>query len=249
MGADLERLAELRERLDRVVQVAGSAAVAPRDGEAADPSGAVHVHLGADGELATLVVSETWREHHAPGSLGAVVRDTFIAAQTARATAAAEELAARLAEPEPTTRPLVPDGSSTADRLQRILADQPSGPHAASIAMTGLEGFLTEALTALDDAAREAERRRHVEHTATVGSAVAARVDGAGHLIAVEYDERWLADASAFTISLETTEAISDARAAAAASLDEPLAGTALADVARTIDDPVLLAQRLGLSV
>ena len=138
------------------------------------------------------------------------------------------------------------DSSGTAQLMSRIEA---TGDDVDDrIVMERMLDVLTQLDQAMDEALDDADRRSAEEHTGRSSSRhVVATVSGAGDLVALEYDEQWLADAHSFNVGRETTEAVADAVRGCAEAGERASAASPMASLLRFADDPASFAEHLGL--
>ncbi|ACQ78673.1 hypothetical protein Bcav_0409 [Beutenbergia cavernae DSM 12333] len=248
MSIELDRIAEIRESLDRVQQVAEAVDAEGTLAEATDDTGSVSVQLGHDGAIVSLVVDADWPDHYRPEELGQVVRDTIRAAEVARLRTALTMTGERLRDAPPTTRPMPPTSDSLPGRLREILAERPAGAVDAQAVASRLNGVVDEALHALGESRELLEARRRARYDGHREGGVVATADAQGQLLEVAYDGDWLRGQSALAISLATTDAIVAARAeASAAAARSSHDATPLERLARELQDPMAVADRLGL--
>jgi DNA-binding protein YbaB len=214
--------------------------------EGRDPTGSVGVVVDGSGIVRDVSIHDGWRSRLTADQLGAVVRQTTVAAAAARLAAWGGAVAQ---DPHWTPRREAP--RQPAAELARSMADA-----ARAIERVGDERLLAGLLAMLErfeaeiDAVSQQFTERAAEvHTGTgQGGFATAELTGTGEVVAVSYDEDWLGGADAGAIRRETCQAFGAAfQLVASHGVGQLIAGGPLGEVQRLAADPMALARALGV--
>lgn len=243
-----DRIDTTREQLDRDTQRFERAADRAVPVTGTDSSGTVSARFDENGVLRSVTVTDAWRSAVGPDALAAAVMEAYgdAAAERARqwSSAAAEELDAQA----PTLRPAPSPSSSVVGQLADTL-DSARGAVDVQASMQAVLELFEDLDRGIDEVFAGVENRLGSQHRGRSSSGhVDAVVSGAGELVSLETDHRWLAGAHAFNVGREVTEAVHDAmRQVAATDTATLFEGTSLERLSRLADDPERLAEHLGL--
>jgi hypothetical protein len=246
----LDRLAELRESLDRDVQRFERAEAGLGRITASDEAKAIEVVLDRDGAVSKIRVGEAWRRAYEPDGLGTAVMAVYSDAVMARTAAWGEGLAEAQDGPDPVARPAAatPGGFGAAALADSVRDNGAETP--ITEALAALDAMLDEMIAGIDEVFEIAERRGSAEHeVASSSGGVTATVMGNGTLTTVVFRSGWLRNRHSFNITRELNEAVTAAAARARLMTPaNPLAGTPLADLSEAAADPRAMARRLHLN-
>lgn len=243
---DVERLAGLREDLDRMGQ--RWARTAPRESQQGTAAnGTVAVTVDASGTVTKVVVREAWRDAVDGSALGAAVLTAYAKAGEAQLATWGERSRADEQEPEPVAAPAPPASETFADSLQRFVDERGNGPEVHE-AFDRLGDLIQQVLDGLDESARIVEERMSATYLGTDSERkVRVLVRGSGELVGVEVDQRWLEQRHSANVTTRLTEAVRAAyRTAAEAVPAGGLAGTPLGEVTALLDDPGALLDAIS---
>jgi len=178
--------------------------------------------------------------------LPAAVLEAYTQAGGERAASWANTLAGGRDDAAPDPRPAPSTDRAVAVEVLELLRKRP-GTAEVETSMRALLAMLEDLDSGLDEAFAVVKGRMAAQNTGRSSSGhVGAKVSGAGEIVSVEYDERWLAFAHAFNVSRETSEAIHDGlRQVTPTDPDSLLAGTTLGRLQRLAKDPTALAEYL----
>lgn len=243
-----DRLADLRDDLDRDVQRYESARDRLAPVTAADASGTVHVKLDRDGMIQAVMIDEQWRSQVGAEALPGAVQGAWAQAGLDRASQWGTDVAETVDEPAPSTRP-APTLSSTVLGQLSELVDSSPGTIGTQAAVEALASMLEEMERGVDEAFGQIDQRLAAQIKGRSSSGhVEATVSGAGAVVAITYDERWIDKAHHANVGRETTEAVHAAlRKVGDTDPASVLDGTALGRLRRITEDPVALAEYLRL--
>lgn len=243
MSDERERIAQLRDDLDRDLQgyEAGQAALGPVS--AGDRTGSVQVRLSADGVLESVEVSAVFRRHLDAASLPSAVLEAYSAAALERSNA----FYGTAADTEPGRPRPEPAGPRLTDEVVERMTERgrdlpPSMLQAMSDLLDDLNRSVDEAFGMVDEQLSSTVRGRsssgHVE----------AEVSGTGTITGLTYDEKWLETAHTFNVGRETTEAVHDAMRRQAGQAGATVAdASGLTRLQQLTSDPAALTRYLGL--
>lgn len=211
-----------------------------------DDTRAVRVDLDAEGQLTGVRVDADWQRSLRDAELAPAVLGAYQQAVMQRLEAWGE--AARSAEADPPRpRPRPGMSETVAGRLYERLETR-----GATVDDTRTLNGLLDMLDELDGAMRQADddadamSRTQVSGRSGSGH-VTATVSGTGDLVGLEFDQRWIGRAHPANISRETMDALREARRRLAERTAERPPFARLTALASLAEDPVALAEYLGL--
>lgn len=249
MTRDLgEDVAEMRDDIDRATQRFEQAQATVTTVSQTDSSGAVTVTVDADGGLQDVRVDQGWQQRLEPDMLGPAVQDALLAAAAARGDQWASAFAEQSSEPPPRVRPMLTPALSFAGQLGELTRSSSGGGPTTATLEALLE--MVQALNAsIDDVSRQVADHQATEYVGRSSSHhVTATVTGAGAVVSLRYDERWLARAHPVNVGRETTQAIHDGyRSMAGRSAQSIIDDSPLGQIQALAHDPVALAERMRL--
>ncbi|CAM3476333.1 YbaB/EbfC family nucleoid-associated protein [Occultella aeris] len=213
---DLDRLADLRDSMDRMSQRIEATQGDLGASRGQDQAGVVTVRLNDDGMFVDVAVLEAWSDEYEADQLGAAVVSAYVAATLARIEQWSTGIDEQDEQPEPRTRPMRPRHEELAAQLDELVGGESDID--ATAATRGLIAHLQEFQGILDSAVNAIEARNQERIVGHDGQRrVEVVVDGAGGIAEVNIDPDFAEDSHAFNISRAVTEAIKNALAASAA--------------------------------
>ncbi|MGN8025609.1 hypothetical protein [Microbacterium sp. 22242] len=242
MADDADYVYDLRDEFDREAQRLAT----PEGAETrtvADESGAISVEWERATDAIWITLTEGWRSEYRPEELGGAIISTVSSIGTTESAEWAEQLPD---EETVRTRPLPPVDDTPTGRFAEALRER-RGEIDLDQVTTRLFEMLGEIADGVDGAL-DAVRARVDEEIvgSTFGGHATAIVNGVGTPLRFEFDQRWLATASASAISNEVTNALDIARERVEpARLAQPLAGTDLGRFATLATDPDRLTRMI----
>lgn len=240
-----DRMDDLRDSVDVDAQVAEQLKnTGPTQGF--DDTRAVRVDLDGEGQLTGVKVDAGWQRLLRDNQLAPAVLSAYQHAVTGRLEAwgqAAEQAGAGGLRPRP--RPGMHE--TVIGRVQERLAARGvtiDDTHT----LNRLLDMLDELDVAMQQAEADADAMAATKVSARSGSGhVTATVSGAGNLVGLEFDQRWVGRAHGFNISRETLDALGEARRRLAQRTAESAPFARLNALSALSRDPVALIEYLGL--
>lgn len=244
-GDSLDRLVQMESEVRKLARQLTPSEDPDARYEGRDATGAVWVSVDNAGRVCDADIDRGWRERISSEELGAAVQDAVTVATTARITAWGEAVAE--SDEEPRGAPQVSAGDDIARGLQQAGAPRPG---------TGTDRMYLELLSLLERAresigsvtAQVQAQMAEVYTGRSQAGHVAISINGGGQVVAVEYEQRWLARAAPTNIARETCEAFEAAyELAPQTGVPDLVSDSPLGELQRLAADPTALARRLGL--
>ncbi|BCJ41087.1 hypothetical protein GCM10010168_46150 [Actinoplanes ianthinogenes] len=230
-------------------------------GQGEDDSGAVLVRLDGNGRVASVRVTQRWRERVAASALGDAVVEAVRAAGMARFAAWGATFADGAQPAGGGGGAVSGHGSALASgsgsgfgsgdfarELSRLATRRMSSDD-SRVALSELLAILEDVEQGLDQALDRVTAARSNNYTGhSPRRDVTVTVTGGGEVSEVRYHSRWLAEAHEANIGRQTVAAFQAAYALAARdSVDTVIAESRLGAAQRAVQDPFELATRLRL--
>jgi len=236
------------DNAEALARDAGAARASVGSARGSDPAAAVTAELDGAGRVASVEVAVDWRERlRGGGTLAEAVGEAVEAATRSRL----ETWARVLSDPESATEAAPPLEVPTdfAHRLQEAA----TGELTAETGAAAL-GELLELLQQVEQGLDEVSSKL----SATVNRALTGRsandqvrvtVNGGGELREVRFERRWLRQAHATDIARQISVAFRDAYGKVdREGVTQLVAGSALGEAQRAVQDPFGLARRMRLT-
>ncbi len=248
--SDVDRLFDTRDEIDRAAQVFGAASRSAATGyDGKDEFGTATVRLTPEGHLQDVRISMDWRTRVGADGLAAAVQAAITTAGVRRLEEWGHGMDVSMSGPPPSLSPAPALYETMAGRLEDRVRSAKTPREVAAVEQALVEVMdelirdvdeLTEQVdTALTSSVRgESSHEKHA----------VAEMSLTGEVVALEYDERWLARAHPANIGRETLAAVDAARRALAGrSITDVIAQSRLQQLQVLLNDPDAVAQRLGL--
>jgi len=227
---------------------AGAAWATVGSAQGSDPSGAVSVGLDGAGRVASIEVAEDWRGRL---SNGAALEEAIGQAVEAATRSRLETCARAVSDPEGVTAagPPIEAPTDFAYRLQQAATGEVTA-ETGPAALSALLEVLQQVEQGLDEVSAKLNATINRGLTGRSGTdQVTVTVNGGGELRQVRYERRWLRQAPASDIARQTMAALRDAyRKVDRDGVSQLVAGGALGEAQRTVQDPFGLARRMRLA-
>lgn len=237
-----DRIDDLRDSVDVDAQIADQLKN-PGPSQGFDDTRAVRVDLDAEGQLTGVKVDAGWQRSLRDGELAPAVLSAYQQAVTRRLEAWGQ--AAEQSTPRPRPRPGMHE--TVIGRVQERLEAR-GVTIDDTRTLNRLLDMLDELDTAIQQAEADADAMAATKVSARSGSGhVTATVSGAGNLVGLEFDQRWVGRAHAFNISRETMDALGEARRRLAQRTAESAPFARLNALTALARDPSALIEHLGL--
>jgi len=236
------------DNAEALARDAGRAQASIGSARGSDPAGAVSVELDGAGRVAKVAVAVDWRELlRDRGTLEEAVTQAVDAATRARL----ETWAKVLSDPESATEGGTPVQVPTdfAYRLQEAATGEVNEETGAA-ALSELLELLRQVEQGLDEVSGKLSATVNRALTGrSAGDQVKVTVNGGGELREVRFERRWLRQAHATDIGRQLSAALSDAYAKVdREGVAQLVAGSALGEAQRAVQDPFGLARRMRLT-
>ncbi|MDQ4051161.1 MAG: hypothetical protein M3237_00475 [Actinomycetota bacterium] len=239
-----ERIADVRDDVDRIAQTFERARDRQTTVSGADRTRQVSVRVSPSGEVEDILLGNRWSQEVAPEDLGAALVEAYTQATTASINQWGEAVADEAEAPAPQARPMTTRPTSMQLRdlvTPERLADQSENALAAMAFL--LEGVLHDYEQVSSDVTALVARRIEAH---SQGATVT--LDGNGVLIGVAVDADWAEATAPGNLSRHVMTAYRQARREARSrTVDDVIHDSRLGRLQRLAEEPEALAAELGL--